>query len=378
MRRVPLARLLTRDVHGVAVNPMARYPSVGILNRGRGLFRKPEVLGADTSYRTLHPLKASQVVYSKLFAWEGSVALVDDDSAGSFVSSEFPHFDVDKTVIEPGYLRHALAADFFTDALSRATTGMGQRRQRVNVDSFLKLVIPLPSIDEQRDIAARLDSLAGTAATLSSAEEKAHRLGATIRDQAFAADGVWMQIAEVVRPVRREEPVIADRSYCTAGVRWYGEGLFHRATLPGSEIRAKVVFHVDPGDLVYNRLFAWKGSFALVADGQSGLVVSNEFPVFTVDRRRIMPEYLQGWLSLPSTWGDAARLSSGGTPTSRNRLKEEQFVTMRLPVPDLRQQQSAAALLRRMLELKSQIQVRRMLAAALPQAARNEVFSKLV
>lgn len=377
MKRVALQKVLVQDRRAVPVEPRASYPSVGVLNRGRGLFHKSAVKGAETSYRMLYPLGISQVVYSKLFAWEGSVAVVDDEFAGSFVSSEFPHFDIDTVQVEPMYLRHVLAADFFTDALGRSTTGMGQRRQRVNVDSFLHLTIPLPGIDEQRAIAARLDSIATMAEALTPAGRDLECAIATLRAGELTGPADRVELSELITLRRREHAVHAEETYRTAGVRWYGEGLFHRATLPGREIRASTVFGVEPGDLVYNRLFAWKGSFALASEEHRGLVVSNEFPVFTIDEERVDAEYLRGWLALPSTWETAATLSTGGTPTSRNRLKIEQLLKMSLPVPSAEEQRRTAARLRRTNEMTRLDRERQKLATALPQAARNEVFSNL-
>ena len=41
------------------------------------------------------------------------------------------------------------------------------------------------------------------------------------------------------------------------------KGLYVKEEKYGSEIRAKSIFKVEAGDFVYNRLFAWKGSFAV-------------------------------------------------------------------------------------------------------------------
>ncbi len=48
------------------------------------------------------------------------------------------------------------------------------------------------------------------------------------------------------------------------GVKWYGEGTFHRETVMGESLSATHVNPVIPNALIYNRLFAWKGSFAVV------------------------------------------------------------------------------------------------------------------
>lgn len=154
-----LDEVLTLRQHQVRVEPGSAYPSAGILNRGRGLFAKPALSGSQTSYSHLFRLAEGQLVYSKLFAWEGAVAVVAEPFVGSFVSSEFPTFDVDLSAVDLSYLRHFTASEAFGATMAGLTTGLGQRRQRVNVADFLTAQIPLPPVREQRRLAAYLDEV---------------------------------------------------------------------------------------------------------------------------------------------------------------------------------------------------------------------------
>jgi type I restriction enzyme S subunit len=150
-------------------------------------------------------------------------------------------------------------------------------------------------------------------------------------------------LGEVLTQVAREERVTPTRDYSLLGVRWYAKGLFVKESKPGSAIRADTLYRVEQGDFVYNRLFAWKGSFA-AADGEChGCHVSNEFPCFTVDERRMLGKYLLYYLSRETSWTEALDLSSGGTPISRNRLKEAEFLAMSVPLPPRAEQDRIVA-----------------------------------
>jgi type I restriction enzyme S subunit len=149
-------------------------------------------------------------------------------------------------------------------------------------------------------------------------------------------------LSEVLYPVSRPEHVSPERTYRILGARWYAGGLFVKDVKTGSEIRAKTLYRVNEGDFVYNRLFAWKGSFAVATDEDDGCFVSNEFPCFTVDRQQLDADYLRWYFSDEAVWNRALGLSSGGTPTSRNRLKEEMFLRMEIPLSRLREQRRIA------------------------------------
>ncbi len=148
-----------------------------------------------------------------------------------------------------------------------------------------------------------------------------------------------VQIGDVLTQVSRREVVDTSKDYRLLGVRWYGEGLFTKAVRPGREIRARLLYRVEPGDFVYNRLFAWKGSFAVATSEADGAHVSNEFPCFAPSYDRLDPKFLLWYFRRKGAWAQALGLSSGATSTSRNRLKESLFLRMEIPLPPLAEQQ---------------------------------------
>lgn len=145
-------------------------------------------------------------------------------------------------------------------------------------------------------------------------------------------------LGTVLTPVRRSEAIDPERRYRILGARLYAAGLFVKEEKLGAEIAAATAFRVEAGDFVYNRLFAWKGSFALAEQKDHGGYVSNEFPCFFIDSKRLFPPYLRYYFSRAIAWEEALGLSTGGTPISRNRLKEALFLAMRIPLPPLAEQ----------------------------------------
>jgi type I restriction enzyme, S subunit len=150
-------------------------------------------------------------------------------------------------------------------------------------------------------------------------------------------------LGELLIPISRPEPTILEKQYSILGAHWYAQGLYVKDVKLGSEIQADRVYRVEEGDFVYNRLFAWKGSFALALKTDDGCYVSNEFPCFRVKENKIDGQYLWKYFSRSSAWNEALGLSSGGTPTSRNRLKEEKLLEMEIPLPSLEDQRRIVA-----------------------------------
>ena len=142
-------------------------------------------------------------------------------------------------------------------------------------------------------------------------------------------------LSKILRQVIREEKVVEDKEYPVLGIHWYAKGLYIKYVKKGHEIKAKKLYVVRKGDFVYSRLFAWKGSFALVPVELDGCYVSDEFPCFEVDESKINPRYLMYFFTNEKLWEQSLELSEGSTGISRNRLKVDKFLSFEIPLPSL-------------------------------------------
>mgnify|MGYP001583381430 CR=1 FL=1 len=163
----------------------------------------------------------------------------------------------------------------------------------------------------------------------------------------MSAKWPMVPLGEVLDPVSRAIRVEPTETYRLLGARWYAGGLFVREVRRGVEIQSPWLYRVKKGDFAYNRLFAWKGSFAVASSEHDDCFVSNEFPCFTIKADRLAPPFLWHFFKQPRVWDEVLGLSSGGTPTSRNRLKEERLLCLKIPLPPLPEQQQIASRLAR-------------------------------
>lgn len=143
----------------------------------------------------------------------------------------------------------------------------------------------------------------------------------------------WVELSTLLVPVTDSiQPPNMHEEVGLAGVRWYGEGVFERERRAPSQLSSKYSRLID-GALVYNRLFAWKQSFAVVDKCTSQLYVSNEFPQFLARTEEISVEFAALVLASPYYADRIFRRSTGSTAVSRNRLKEKDFLLLKVPLP---------------------------------------------
>lgn len=155
-RRVSLADVLELDCHRIEVEPTGAYNLAGVYSFGRGMFERASIDGSQTSYRMLHRLQAGQLVMSRLKAWEGAIAVVEDSFHGLFLSPEFPTFTVDLETVEPRFLHAIVTSESFWRKLGGTSKGIGARRERVHADRLLDQTLSLPTIEVQRCLLARI------------------------------------------------------------------------------------------------------------------------------------------------------------------------------------------------------------------------------
>jgi restriction endonuclease S subunit len=152
-----------------------------------------------------------------------------------------------------------------------------------------------------------------------------------------------VRISTLVRQVNERVKVEPEKEYKMAGVKWYGEGVFHRETVRGDAMSANQVTQLVAGALIYNRLFAWKASFAVVPPGLADCYVSSEFPQFIPDAARILSEYLYLFCTREATIRAVNAASTGSSAVSRNRFKEEEFLNFEISLPPLAEQKAIIA-----------------------------------
>jgi len=188
-------------------------------------------------------------------------------------------------------------------------------------------------------------------------------------------NGAWrtIQLREALTPVARPVELRGGQLYQTLGVRWYGNGAFAKPLL-GAKIAARTLNQVRAGDIVYSKLFAWKGSFGVIPDELDGAVASSEFPTYRVDADVLLPDFFELWSSRPELWDEAADLSTGTTANSRNRLASDQFQDLEVEAPPVDEQRRIVAAARRVTRAERAHQRQSDAAFAALRAYREELL----
>jgi type I restriction enzyme S subunit len=126
---------------------------------GAGAYEREAIDGSQTRYSHLFRAEVGDIIVNKIWARNGSVAVIRGPLAGCYGSAEFPMFAPSPDRLEPLWMHWLTKTHGFweqCDEKSRGTSG----KNRIRPERFLEIEIPLPPLAEQQRIVARIEELA--------------------------------------------------------------------------------------------------------------------------------------------------------------------------------------------------------------------------
>ena len=146
--QVNLSKIISHSRNSITIKDDVSYTRVTIRQYGQGVFTRDTLMGKDIGTKKQFIANAGQLIVSGIDVRNGSVGIIPRELNDAVVTNDFWLFDISNKAI-PQYLTLLLSSKTFRgywQSKSSDTTN----RQRVNKSEFLKMEIPLPSIDIQR------------------------------------------------------------------------------------------------------------------------------------------------------------------------------------------------------------------------------------
>lgn len=167
---------------------------------------------------------------------------------------------------------------------------------------------------------------------------------------------ITMAFREFLTPRLRPHTLGPDEDANLVGIQWYGEGPFHREFKAATKIAKKEHFVIHSGDVIYNKLFAWKGTFGIVPNELDGMFCSDKFPTYELNRAKVSEAYLKWYFRYSPLWDQARQKSTGSAAISKLTLNPPKFLELTLVAPeDVVEQERIALRLENLAEKRREI-----------------------
>jgi type I restriction enzyme, S subunit len=291
--------------------------------------------------------KSGQVILSEIWGKKGAVGIVPPEGDGALCTSHFFLFDVCRDKIEPKYLQAIFTANYLQDQLNteaKGTTGYAAVRPK----HLLAARIPLPPLEEQRHIVARIEELEARI------EEARGLRRETVEETAALFEASVGSTFESLHPVEYEPLRKLTSKIGSGSTPTGGRGSYPSTGIPfirSQNVRMRrfqwedIAFidkvthdsmkgtHVKPNDVLLNITGASIGRVTCIP---SNLIEANVNQHVAIIRpiEALFPRYLMYWLSQPVIQKFINEKQKGATRQGFTKVQIEALEVPLLPLAE--------------------------------------------
>ena len=133
----------------VELEPVGVYQELGARSFGKGLFTKPDLVGAELSWEKLFRIHCGDLVFSNIKAWEGAFAVARPEHHGKVGSHRYLTCVVDTQRATPRFLWYFLQTAEGLSHIQAASPGSADRNRTLSQKKLAAIKIPMPSLAAQ-------------------------------------------------------------------------------------------------------------------------------------------------------------------------------------------------------------------------------------
>lgn len=340
-KKVPFSAILRRLNNSTLINEEQTYRCAGVCWYGKGAFVRETEIGMNIVRKKQWIVRAGNVIYNKLFAWKGAFAVADKSIDGCIVSDKFPIYEHNPDLIDLDYLRYYFQTSVLAESARRLSKGAAAiSKLTLNPPDFLKLEIPLPTIEEQKKIVHSIDKI------LSRIEEAKRFNGEAVKKAEQLLLSTYSEVFSDMNIMKHTKKV-AD--ICTHPQYGYTEsakqepvgpkflritdiqnGLVNWDKVPYCMCWSKDKYLLRFNDILFARCGATTGkSFLVNSPPPEAVFASYLIRIRATDG--VLPEYLYEFFQSPIYW---SQVSEGKKGSALPNMNGQKLLSLEVPLPD--------------------------------------------
>ncbi len=155
--RRPLGEVLTQRTEFIRIDETTSYKRCRVQLHAAGIVLRDTVSGTEIKTKQQQVCKTGDFLVAEIDAKVGGFGILPDELDGAIVSSHYFLFEIDERQLDRKFLGFFIRTpEFFDQVKAQGSTNYAAIRPQ----DVLRYEIPLPPLEEQRRIVARIEALA--------------------------------------------------------------------------------------------------------------------------------------------------------------------------------------------------------------------------
>lgn len=334
---VKMSQFLRLRKEFFTIDDAEEYRLVTVQLHARGIRKRSHLLGSEIKTKKQQRVKSGDLLVAEIDAKVGGYGIVPPELNGAIVSGHYFLYEIDQHQIIPEYFGFYLQTGYPEQDLQQFVKG-SVNYAAIRSQHFFELEIPLPPLEDQWQIVEKILYVSKRLEDIKSLQQLSdQRITQAIHSLINSIDCQnnenRVYLGDVLKKIEDLVYVDDEQEYQQVTVRLHHQGLVRRQKCMGKDIKTKKQYRVRTGQFLYSRIDARNGAMGLVPSLLDKSIVSNDFPVFVTDNNKLDPRFLN-YYSSTDTFMDDCITQSKGT-SNRQRLKEERFLQIKIPLPPL-------------------------------------------
>lgn len=172
----------------IVLKDEALYPELGIRCFGKGTFHKPALTGTEVATKKIFQIKTGDLVFSNVFAWEGGIAVAKEEDNDRYGSHRFISCVANKEKALAEFLCYHFLSQKGLEDINACSPGGAGRNKTLGLDKLMKILVPVPSIDLQKEFVELLEKTNAIKEHHKQTEQELTELMPSLLDKAFKGE----------------------------------------------------------------------------------------------------------------------------------------------------------------------------------------------
>jgi len=154
---VPLSKVVCQRKQFITISDVESYKRCRVQLHAQGIVLRDVVVGAEIKTKQQQVCRAGEFLVAEIDAKVGGFGIVPESLDGAIVSSHYFLFEVNNRLLDRQFLNYYVRTHHFRDqVVAKGSTNYAAVRPA----DVLSYQVPLPPLNEQRRIVARIEELA--------------------------------------------------------------------------------------------------------------------------------------------------------------------------------------------------------------------------